>query len=246
MDEPREREYRLEIATGLMLHVVEWGDPAGRPLVILHGGAHDASHWAAVCRHLSQSFRCIVPDQRGHGSSDRAPDGDYSCQAQVADLRALSEALELERFALVGHSMGGLNALHFAGSWPERVTALVLVDVAAGSRKAGLAAIARGARGREVASDSPPVGFDPRLLDFVPEYGGDGEERTRLLEVSTAPMLMIRGEKSRICSAEVAEESARWGRGRVVTIPDAGHNVANHNAPAVAEALDDFLKVSLA
>ncbi|MCP3986563.1 MAG: alpha/beta hydrolase [bacterium] len=225
--------------------MTEWGSKDGWPVVILHGGSHDASHWAEVCRRLPSSLRCVVPDQRGHGRSERAPDGDYSCQAQVSDLVALVDALAIQRFALVGHSMGGLNALHVAGTWPERVRALVLVDVGTETRESGLAAIARSRRRAAAAPPpAPPVSaasFDLRLLDFVPTYGGDAGERRRLLEASRAPLLVMRGEKSKINSAQSAGRTAQIGRGRVVTIPNAGHNVSLHSPEHVADEFWQFL-----
>jgi pimeloyl-ACP methyl ester carboxylesterase len=238
------RDFSVEVAPGLKLHVTEWGPKDGWPVVILHGGSHNASHWTEVCRHLPPELRCIVPDQRGHGRSDRAPDGDYSCEGQVADLVALLDALAIPRCALVGHSMGGLNALHLAGTRPERVSALVLVDVGTETRKSGLAALER-SRARAPAtapidpSATPP--FDPRLLDFVPTYGGDAGERRQLLEASRAPLLVVRGEKSKITSPQSAWRTAQIGRGRVVTIPNAGHNVSLHNPEGVAEELQHFL-----
>ena len=239
------RDHSVEVAPGLRLHVTEWGASDGWPVVILHGGSHDASHWAEVCRRLPRELRCVVPDQRGHGASDRAPDGDYSCEAQVGDLEVLLDALAIERCALVGHSMGGLNALHFAGRWPERVTGLVLVDVGTETRESGLAAIRR-SRERAAAApppdpSAPPPPFDLRLLDFVPTYGGDATERRRLLEISRAPLLVMRGEKSKINSSQGAARTAQIGKGRLVAIPDAGHNVSLHNPEAVADELRRFL-----
>jgi len=239
------RDHIVELASELKLQVTEWGASDGWPVVILHGGAHDGSHWAAVCEGLPPELRCIVPDQRGHGASDRAPDGDYSCAAQVGDLEELLDALGIERCALVGHSMGGLNALHFAGRWPERVTALVLVDVGTETRESGLAALRR-SRERAAAApppdpSAPPPPFDLRLLDFVPTYGGDAAERRRLLETSRAPLLVMRGEKSKINSAEGAARTAKIGKGRLVEIPNAGHSVALHNPEAVAHELRRFL-----
>jgi pimeloyl-ACP methyl ester carboxylesterase len=243
--EEADRRRRIPIEGGLQLQVSEWGAADGWPVAILHGGSHEGSHWAEVCRRLPPQLRCIVPDQRGHGASDRAPDGDYSCAAQTRDLLALLDALSIEHCALVGHSMGGLNALRFAGTWPERVTALVLVDVSTETRKAGLEAIRRTQERAAAAPDpdpaAPPPPFDLRLLDFVPTYGGDADERRKLLAASRAPLLIMRGEKSKILSAEDAEASASRGRGSVVAIPQAGHNVAQHNPEAVAAELQRFL-----
>ena len=193
-----------------------------------------------------RSCAAWYPTSGATEQSDRAPDGNYSCEAQVADLVVLLDALAIPRCALVGHSMGGLNALHFAGSWPERVTALVLIDVGTETRKSGLAAIRRSreraAAAAPVDPSAPPPPFDLRLLDFVPTYGGDAAERRRLLATSRAPLLVMRGEKSKINSAEGAGRTAQIGRGRVATIPNAGHNVSLHNPEAVADELRRFLR----
>ena len=245
------RQATVALATGLRLRVVEWGAVDGWPVVILHGGGHHAGCWAEVCRRLPPQLRCIVPDQRGHGSSDRSATGDYSCAAQTDDVVALLRELSIERCALVGHSVGGLNALRFAGSRPEQVSALVLVDVGTETRRSGLARLSRRASTRGTHLRSPaahrPAGevqrvpFDTRLLAFVPTYGGDAQERRRLLAACGAPLLVMRGQHSRILSPESAAHSASLGGGRVVEIPDAGHNVSLENPKAVADALHCFL-----
>ena len=244
-----ERESTIALVTGLRLHVVEWGAADGWPLVILHGGGHDSGCWAEVCRRLPPELRCIVPDQRGHGASDRSAAGNYSCAAQVDDLVALLRELSVERCALVGHSMGGLNALRFAGSHPERVSALVLIDVGTETRRSGLARVSRRASSADAAPRRPAPevlraslgNFDRRLIAFVPTYGGDAQERRRLLAACGAPLLVMRGQHSRILSPASAEHSASLVGGRVVEIPDAGHNVCLDNPEAVAEALRRFL-----
>jgi pimeloyl-ACP methyl ester carboxylesterase len=237
------RESSVQIADGLRLHVVEWGAAEGWPVVILHGGGQHSGYWAEVCGRLPAALRCIVPDQRGHGASDHAPAGDYSCAAQVDDLVALLRALAIPRCAAVGHSMGGLNALRFAGRHPERVTALVLVDVGTETRRAGLERVRR-SRARAAAGparETPWAPFDTRLLEFVPTYGGDADERRRLLGATTAPLLVMRGEHSRILSSEGAARTASLGNGSTAEIPDAGHNVSLDNPEAVAAALERFL-----
>ncbi len=135
------REAWIPVTPRLRLHVVEWGDPAGWPVVILHGGSHNAACWADVCRRLPASLRLIVPDQRGHGASDWSPRGVYSCTAQVRDLRRVIGALGCTEYALVGHSMGGLNALMFASTRPAGLRALALVDVGTETRRSGMARV---------------------------------------------------------------------------------------------------------
>jgi len=237
---PVPRETTILGAEGVRLHVVEWGAPAGWPVVVLHGGAHNASIWERVCRLLPPELRTIVPDQRGHGDSDWSPSGDYSCAAQVEDLTQLLQTLQIERCALVGHSMGGLNALLYAGTHPARAAALVLVDVGTETRQAGLERTRRARRQPERVLSRMP--FDTRLVQFVPTYGGDTQERRRLLTAADTPLLIMRGEHSRILTRESAATTARLGHGTTVEIPDAGHNVALDNPKAVAEALGEFLR----
>jgi pimeloyl-ACP methyl ester carboxylesterase len=243
MELSAERRSRIRVAEGIELQVAEWGAADGRPLAILHGGGHDARCWQGVCEGLPPLLRSIVPDQRGHGGSSWSPTGDYSCEAQAVDFERLLDALEIECTAVLGHSMGGLNALHFAGHHPERVSALILVDVGTETRKAGLERI----RSRERKPVEPPsenAPFDTRLLDFVPTYCGDAAVRRRLLAASDAPLLVLRGERSRILSRESAAVTAELGGGKVVEIPDAGHSVSLDNPEAVARAIAQFLEAT--
>src|SRR5579859_6203024 len=95
---------------GLRVHVLEWGDPAARPIILLHGGALTAHTWDGVCLGLLPEFRCIAPDLRGHGDTDWAADGDYSADAYRRDLEALIDHLALDQVVLVGNSLGGMTA----------------------------------------------------------------------------------------------------------------------------------------
>jgi pimeloyl-ACP methyl ester carboxylesterase len=132
---PREDYF---VSGELRLHVLEWGDPAARPLVMLHGGALTAHTWDVMCLALPE-YRCIAPDLRGHGDSDWAPDGDYSANAYRRDLEALLAHLGVERCVLIGNSLGGATALRYTAerSPAEQPEALVLVDIGPEMREAG-------------------------------------------------------------------------------------------------------------
>ncbi len=194
---------------------------------------------------LADAFRCIVPDARGHGESSWSEAGDYSCERQTGDLAQLLECIEIERVAVAGHSMGGLNALRLAGTHPGLVSALALIDVGVEGRREAMAHVRREREARAAfASEQPeggPPGFDVRLVEHVPTYCGDTEQRKRLLRTAACPLLILRGARSRILSLEHARMSAAHCGGAVVEIPDAGHNVAARNPTAVAEALRAFL-----
>ena len=125
----------------------EWGDPDGVPILALHGFGLSGHMYDEFAKRIPDSFRLIALDQRGHGDSDWSPDGDYSRSAFVADLEDFREALGIERFILIGHSMGGLNAVSYVAKYPERVESLVLVDVGPEAAKEGVDNIMRFTQG---------------------------------------------------------------------------------------------------
>lgn len=123
----------------MRLHYLDWGTAGRRPVVFLHGAALNAHTWDVVCLALRQQFHCYAVDQRGHGESAWAEDADYSGDAHRGDIEAFVDRLGLDRFVLVGHSMGGFNAFNYAFHHSHRLAALVLVD-------AGPSMLAKGAR----------------------------------------------------------------------------------------------------
>ncbi len=113
-------------ARGLTFHYVEWGAATQSPLLCLHGITQTAHSWDEVAAELATEYRVLCFDQRGHGDSDWAPDGDYTRQTQAADLDAITDALGLSRFILAGMSMGGINSITFTARHPEKVRALII------------------------------------------------------------------------------------------------------------------------
>jgi pimeloyl-ACP methyl ester carboxylesterase len=113
---------------GLRLHYRDWGDASARPLVLLHGGWGNARQWDTVAREMADRYRVLALDLRGHGESGHAPDGAYAPEEVVEDVAGFADALDLERFALVGFSMGGHAAYAYAAGHPGRVDRLVLVE----------------------------------------------------------------------------------------------------------------------
>ncbi len=72
----------------IRLRYLEWGDPGGEPLLLLHGVGQTAHSWAYFATAMESHYRVIAVDQRGHGDSDWAQDGDYSQAAHACDLDA--------------------------------------------------------------------------------------------------------------------------------------------------------------
>lgn len=126
------RDYMLALS-GLNFHVTEWGSTQARPVVMLHGIRGYTETFASLAAALQPGFRVIAFDQRGRGESDWDSGHNYYTDAYVADLEALVGALKLGRFDLLGHSMGGINAIVYAARHPDKVRRLVIEDAGPGA-----------------------------------------------------------------------------------------------------------------
>jgi esterase len=127
-----------EVHVGRMrLHYLDWGNKQLPTMLFLHGGALTAHTWDLVCLALRDEYHCIALDQRGHGDSDWAHDADYSIGAQLQDTKGFVDKLGLDRFILVGMSLGAINSLAFAIAHPERLDALVIIDAGPEVRRTG-------------------------------------------------------------------------------------------------------------
>ncbi len=122
------RKHTVE-ARGLRFHYVEWGAPDAPPIVLLHGLSAMCRIWDHLAGALHDRYRLIELDQRGHGETSWPAEPEYSTDDYVGDLEAMVDAWGLERFILIGLSMGGMNAMAYAARHPERVTRLVAVDI---------------------------------------------------------------------------------------------------------------------
>lgn len=121
----------------LRLHYLQWGKRSGIPIVLLHGLRGFAGTWTSLVQALGADYCCYALDQRGRGESDWGRMEDYQTATYVADLEAFVDHLGLERFILVGHSLGGTNALEYVRRHPERVQRLVIEDIGPGSSNRG-------------------------------------------------------------------------------------------------------------
>lgn len=130
-------ESRHLVVDGTRLHLLDWGTPGHPPILFLHGGALSARTWDVVCLGLRGEYHCVALDQRGHGDSEWSPIMDYAPEAHGRDIDGVLDALGFDRVVLVGQSMGGLNSFVYTGQHPERVAALVLIDVGPDIRMAG-------------------------------------------------------------------------------------------------------------
>jgi len=117
------------------LHYLEAG--SGPPLLLVHGLASSATQdWGRLIGPLGRRFHVFAPDLPGFGRSERPAGADYSIPMQVEAVRGFMDAVGLDKARVAGISMGGWIVCRLAGSHPERVERLVVVD-AAGMRPEG-------------------------------------------------------------------------------------------------------------
>ena len=107
---------------------IDDGGRGGLPVVFVHSLAGNASQWSMQLDHLRKERRAAAFDLRGHGLSDLPSDGDYWVETLAEDIGIVARSLDLERFVLVGHSLGGSASIAYAGENPHRVRGLLLVD----------------------------------------------------------------------------------------------------------------------
>ena len=140
MDGGRPRGRHLTL-NGLRLHYLDWG-AAGRPaMLLLHGFMSQARIWEDVAHDLTDRYHLLALDQRGHGDSQWAPDAAYGIDDHFTDIALFVEALGLDDFVLLGHSMGGRNALFYAACAPDRIRRLIAVEARPGHSASAVQAL---------------------------------------------------------------------------------------------------------
>lgn len=108
-------------------HYLDWGNSGAPPMILLHGLCGNAHYWDFFARSIQPDYHIIALDQRGHGDSSWT--GNYGPRGYVGDLEVFLDLLGLTDIVLIGHSLGGINALLYAEQHPEIVAKLVIVDI---------------------------------------------------------------------------------------------------------------------
>ncbi len=110
------------------LHYLEWGTPGATPVLLLHGYLDIAHGWVPFAEQLQDDYHVVALNFRGHGMSGWGQGYSYLFFNYVYDIVQLLEHLKWDRFVLVGHSMGANCASVFAGTYPDRVSHLLLLE----------------------------------------------------------------------------------------------------------------------
>ena len=120
---------RLPLSTGVTLNVALEGPPDGPPVILLHGFPESHRTWREIAPKLRDTFRLVMPDQRGFAASDRPQEVEaYKTARLVDDVFALADALSIDRFSLVGHDWGGAVAWAAAMRGDPRLKRLGIVN----------------------------------------------------------------------------------------------------------------------
>ncbi len=120
----------ITLPSGATVHYRDQGQRNGPALVLLHGSNASLHTWEPWVAQIGDQFRMISIDLPGHGLTGPVPSEDYSQEAMMQFVNEFTTVMNVERFALAGNSMGGAIAARFAIRYPERLTALILVNAA--------------------------------------------------------------------------------------------------------------------
>ena len=124
-----DRSHFIDVG-GVRAHVRNQGNPAGVPMLLIHGSNGSLQVWESWAQELGADARVISVDLPGHGLTGTWPRDEYTVEAYADFIEVLIDNLHLDKVVLVGHSLGGAVAWTFAATRPDRVIQLVLVDSA--------------------------------------------------------------------------------------------------------------------
>jgi pimeloyl-ACP methyl ester carboxylesterase len=146
---------------GLRLHYADWANDAAPSLILIHGGRDHCRSWDDVARALQPHFHVVAPDLRGHGDSDWAKGSSYSLSDYLYDLTCLMRSASIHQTTIVGHSMGGMIGLMYAGAYPNRLSRLAVLD------------------GVTVLPGSPQTPIHERITEWAAQLDKIAEQKAR-------------------------------------------------------------------
>ncbi len=232
---------------------------AGPPLILLHGATSAGSRdFGAQLPSLRRAFRCYLPDARGHGRTrwDTATDG-FAADDLATDVLAFADALDLDTFHLLGFSLGAMTALRVAVTAPGRLRTLVVVGIT--TDREPRASVAKRLMDPVRIDRSDPAWAADLARRHDPGQG-EGAWRSLLTaiarDVATQPLLTPRqvrtidpptlvaaGDRDPFVPVDHAWRLARSvPDGRLLVLPDAGHEAFNERPAIATEALAAFYR----
>ena len=250
----------------MRLNYIDTGE--GPPVVLLHGLFGAARNFGAVQRALSPLFRVIAMDARNHGASPHAPGMNY--QTLASDVLETMDALAVPAAAVIGHSMGGKTAMALAVIAPERVSRLLVADIAPVPYDHGNEAVADAMRAIDLHPGLTRAEADAALVEEVPlqalrsfliqnlQFGAQPRWRIGLREIADAipdlegweipggtysgPTLFVSGAQSDFVLPEHRPVIRGLFPGaRFVAVKNAGHWLHADNPAGFLSIVEAFL-----
>jgi pimeloyl-ACP methyl ester carboxylesterase len=255
----------VQLPTGVLLHYAEQGDPAGEPVILLHGYSDSWFSWSRVLPLFPSSWRVYALDQRGHGESGQ-PESGYAMRDLGADVVAFMDAKGIRRATVVGHSLGGFVAQQVAALAPERVERLVIV--ASAPHLSGMNGAPEFEQAVMGLTDPVPEAFArefqmstihrPLPAEFVDRtvveslklparvwhalMQGMVDETPAELSAARFPTLLLWGDKDAVFPRATQDGlQARIPGARLIVFPETGHAVHWERPEQFTEDLRDFI-----
>jgi esterase len=242
---------------------------SGPPLVILHGLFGSLDNWFSIAKELVEHYTLYLVDQRNHGDSPHSTEWNYG--VMVEDLLELLDAEGLDSVYLMGHSMGGKTVMNFAVQYPERVSKLIVGDIAPRYYPIHHQVILEGLNALDLSQLQSRKEADDLLAPYIPELGirqfllkslgrdTNGfawkinlsvitqhiEEVGKALDEETVfegPTLFLGGANSSyIQEKDLSDMKRHFPNCTWISIPNAGHWLHAEQPQAVVAAMRKFL-----
>ena len=259
------------LPNGERLAYLLMGDPAGAPVVLIHGYTDSARDWVPLLPYLAGGLRLILIDLRGHGRSDK-PECCYTRWDFAYDVKLLLDTLGVARADIVGHSLGSIIAQSFAEYWPEHTRRVILISSTGGAGPGSAPGKPPYDYAAQIRSLREPIDPDSAFMvewwssptpvdeDFIRRQRRDAaaiplrvwlavleqglvySDLQSTLPRLTAPVLLIWGGKDPIMGEEARQTlRAALPQAQVKVFAGLGHNPFWEDPRACADLIDAFL-----
>jgi pimeloyl-ACP methyl ester carboxylesterase len=256
----------------MKLHYRIIGNPDSQKpiLFILHGLFGSSDNWQTLAKRFSSDFTVYLVDQRNHGRSPHAIEFNYD--VMVEDFAELVNDLGINKFNLMGHSMGGKTAIGFAAEYPEFLNKLIIVDISYKQYPMHHDQIIKGLKALDLSKIKTRGEADVELSKYIdntairqfllknlyweskgklgwrinlPVLASKIEEIIEEIYFDTieVPTLFIRGELSNyILESDFEDIKRKFPNSKIVTINNAGHWVHAEQQELFYQTVTNFLK----